>query len=190
MKTHKDVLEEAKRLLEKDEELRRFVVLAALVEGRGYKKWTRVEEVVEFARLIGARKIGIACCFGLKAEGKILTEVLQRNGFEVRIVLCKCGGMPKEEFGIKDEDKVRPGRFEAICNSVGQALLLNHEETDLNVLVGQCVGHDSVLIKLLRAPTVVLIAKDRVLGHNPAAALHLHQSYFKKNLYEDHALKK
>ncbi len=70
-----------------------------------------------------------------------------------------------------------------MCNSVTQAKLLNKAKTDLNVLVGLCVGHDSLFIKFSKAPVTVLAAKDRVLAHNPLAALYAGH-YFNKKLME------
>jgi uncharacterized metal-binding protein len=52
-----------------------------------------------------------------------------------------------------------------------QAAILNKEKTDFNILVGLCVGHDSLFFKYSEVFTTVLVAKDRVLGHNPAGAL-------------------
>ena len=46
------------------------------------------------------------------------------------------------------------------------------------MLVGLCVGHDSLFIRHSKALVTVLIAKDRVTGHNPAAVLYTsHSSY-------------
>lgn len=59
-----------------------------------------------------------------------------------------------------------------MCNPVLQAKILNEQKTDFNVMIGLCVGHDSLFLKHVEAPTTVLIVKDRVLVHNPAAALY------------------
>ena len=63
-----------------------------------------------------------------------------------------------------------------------QARILNREGTDLNVIVGLCVGHDTLFIKHSEAPVTCLIVKDRVLAHNPAAALYASGSYYKRLL--------
>jgi len=184
MNTSKDVLENASELY--TSELRDMAHAAALVEAKGYMKWTRVEDTMEFARVMGYRKLGIACCVGLRREGAILESILRKNGFEVSSALCKLGGVPKEELGIKDTEKVRPGRFEAMCNPVAQAMLLDSAGCQLNILVGLCVGHDALFAKTSKAPVTTLAAKDRVLGHNPVAAIYNHQSYYKEKLYENH----
>ena len=68
---------------------------------------------------------------------------------------------------------------------ITQAKILNDERTQLNIAVGLCVGHDALFFKYADAPTTVLIAKDRVFGHNPAAALYLSESYYQKLMREE-----
>lgn len=182
------VLEQASIVYDRNEGVRKMAHAAALVEARGYMKWTRVEDTMEFARLMRYKKLGIACCAGLKREGAILENILRKNGFEVSSAICKTGGEPKEKLGLKDEEKVRPGQFEAMCNPVAQAMLLDSAGSQLNILVGLCVGHDALFVKTSKAPATTLIAKDRVLCHNPVAAIYNHQSYYKAKLYEGHPL--
>jgi uncharacterized metal-binding protein len=67
-----------------------------------------------------------------------------------------------------------------MCNPIFQANCLNEEQTDFNVLLGLCVGHDSLFFKYAEAPTTVLAVKDRVTGHNPLAAIYLVDSYYRK----------
>src|SRR3954447_8595341 len=57
----------AARALYDDPETRRVALEAARVEAEGYCnegycKWTRVEEIVQFSKKMGFRKIGIANC--------------------------------------------------------------------------------------------------------------------------------
>jgi uncharacterized metal-binding protein len=141
----------------------------------------RVEETAQFARKMGYRKLGIAFCAGLRQEADTLHEILVRRGFEVVSVCCKAGGVPKEEIGITEEQKIAgPGKWETMCNPIAQATLLNEAGTEFNIVVGLCVGHDSLFFKYAAAPTTVLVAKDRVFGHNPAAGLYLSRSYYRK----------
>jgi uncharacterized metal-binding protein len=63
---------------------------------------------------------------------------------------------------------------------VGQAKLLNDVGTGLNVALGLCVGHDSLFFRNSRSPVTVLVAKDRVTGHNPIAALYTSHSYYRR----------
>ena len=175
-----DTLNEVKRIYTQDEQTRRISQAAARVEAEGYGRWPRVQEVMEFARKLGVQHLGIATCIGLIQEAGILQEILEINGFTVSSVCCKVGSIPKEEVGLADSEKVRPGRFEALCNPVAQARLLNEAETGLNVVVGLCVGHDSLFFRNSQAPVTVLVAKDRVTGHNPVAALYTSHSYYRR----------
>jgi uncharacterized metal-binding protein len=155
---------------------------AAEVEGTYYGRLTRVEEIIAFANRIGARRIGIATCIGLIAETRTFVKVLHAHGLQPFTVLCKVGSVDKTEIGIPDQLKVKKGSYEAICNPLLQARLLNERKTDLNVIVGLCVGHDSLFIKHSDAPVTTLITKDRVLGHNPAAALYTSNFYYQRLL--------
>ncbi|MBE0533933.1 MAG: DUF1847 domain-containing protein [Rhodospirillales bacterium] len=160
--------------------LTKVAVESARVEAEGYCEWTRVEEVCAFAKRMGFNKIGIAFCVGVFDLAGILTRVLESHGFAVASVCCKTGSIAKEEIGLQDHEKVRPGNFEAMCNPITQAELLNRAGTDFNVVVGLCVGHDSLFFKHSEALTTTLVAKDRALGHNPAAALLMADGYFRR----------
>lgn len=150
---------------------------AAEVEGLYYGKLNRVEETIAFARRIGAGRIGIATCLGLIEETRVLVKILHLAGFDTVAALCKAGSIDKEEIGIDDSLKIKGGGFEACCNPVLQARLLNRERTDLNIIMGLCVGHDALFTRHAEAPVTTLVVKDRVLGHNPAAALYTVKSY-------------
>lgn len=173
-----DALVETRQVYSTDMETQRLSRAAAQVEAAGYCRWPRVQDTMEFARRIGASHLGIATCVGLVREAGILQKILEANGFQVSSVCCKVDSIPKEEIGLKDEEKVRPGQFEPMCNSIGQANLLNEAGSELNIVVGLCVGHDSIFFRHSNAPVTVLVAKDRVTGHNPAAALYTSHSYY------------
>jgi uncharacterized metal-binding protein len=180
MSTEEGVLSRAEEMYLNQVELRELALAAARTEAAGYCKEPRVEEVMNFARRIGAQRLGIASCIGLIREARILQEILKANGFEVDSVCCKVGSIDKEKIGLRDEEKIRPGQYESLCNPVGQAMLLNKAGTELNIVVGLCVGHDSLFFKHSEAPVTVLVAKDRVTGHNPVAALYTSHSYYKR----------
>jgi uncharacterized metal-binding protein len=147
--------------------------LLAMTGGRGNARlMSRLAEAMDVAHRLGVTHIGFTFCVGFKEEAKTLTRILEINDFQVSSACCKTGATPKEEFGIRDEEKVRPGRAEMICNPVAQAELLNRDNVQFAFVLGQCVGHDAATFRHLRAPSVCLVAKDRVLGHNPVAALH------------------
>ena len=147
-----------------------------------YCKLTRVEETVLFAKKIGAKKVGIATCVGTIREARTFAKILRKNGLEVVGAACKVGNRDKTEIGIADKDKIHPDCYEPMCNPILQAKILNNEKTDLNVVMGLCVGHDALFIKYSEAPTTVLFTKDRVLGHNAVMPLYLTESYYSKLL--------
>jgi uncharacterized metal-binding protein len=163
-----------------DPENRKIAAAAAATEHDGYCVWPRLQEVAEFCRRAGYKKLGLAFCTGLKREAAIVYRYYQQQGLEVVSAICQCGAISKEEVGIPETAKFNPGQHEPMCNPVGQAMIMNQAGTDFNVVLGLCVGHDSLFFKHAEAPCTVLAAKDRVLGHNPLAAVYLSQSYYKK----------
>lgn len=167
-----------------DEWVGRIARASAEVEGQYYGKLTRAEEIVVFAQKIGAQRIGIATCIALIEESKIFAKILRAKHLDYYGIACKVGGVDKTAIGIAEECKVRPGQHESLCNPIMQAKLLNEKKTDLNVIVGLCVGHDSLFIKYSDAPVTTLITKDRVTGHNPAAALYTAHSFYSR-LFEE-----
>ena len=140
---------------------------------------TRMLEICEFAEKMGYTRLGLAFCIGLSKEADV-EQILKERGFDVVSVLCKAGRTPKETIGISDNDKIYRGTDEAMCNPIFQAKLLNHSNTEFNIVLGLCVGHDALFFKHAQAPTTVLAVKDRVTGHNPLAAIYLADSYYRK----------
>ena len=163
-----------------EEDTRKAAQVSARVEGEGYCKWTRVEEVIEFSKRMGYKKLGIANCVGLMEQASLFTRILESHGFEVVSVACKSGNIPKENIGLADSEKVKPGGFEPMCNPVAQAELLNAHGSEFNIVMGLCIGHDSLFFKRAKGLSTVLIAKDRVLGHNPIAALQMADMYYSR----------
>lgn len=141
---------------------------ATAVEGQYYCKETRLGETILFAKKMGYKKVGLAFCIGLSEEARIIEEILSGH-FDVVSVCCKVSGINKQDFELQQID---PDDREVMCNPAGQAQLLNEAGTQLNIICGLCVGHDAIFTKASKAPVTTLIAKDRVLAHNPAAAVY------------------
>ena len=176
-----ETIDKVRRLYEEDEN-NRVSVISAQIENEFYLRYTRVEEVVEFARRMGYRRIGIATCVGLIEESRILARILRKNGFEVFGAVCKIGSFLKADVGVSEADRCRTGAV--MCNPIMQAEVLNQAETDFNVVMGLCVGHDSLFYKYSEALVTTLVAKDRVLAHNPVGALYQAKAYYKKLMEE------
>ncbi len=141
---------------------------------------TRIVEICEFAHKMNYKRLGLAFCMGLAKEAAVVDTILKEHGFEVISILCKAGRTLKEKIGLRDEEKVRQGTDESMCNPIYQAKLLNHEKTDFNIVLGLCVGHDSLFFKYAEALTTVLAVKDRVTGHNPLAAIYTSDTYYRR----------
>lgn len=177
---HADIFESVKKEYEK-EEIRKIHQAAAHIEATGYMKWPRILEVIKFAQRMGYERLGIAFCIGLAEEAQIITHILEKNGFEVFTAICTQGSLKKKEGFIPDADTFT-GADEVSCNPIGQASYLNAMNTDLNLVVGLCIGHDINFMEYSKAPSTVLIVKDRVTTHNPAAVIY--SRYYKKYLFE------
>jgi len=163
-----------------DSTIRDFAVQAARTEAQGYCQQTRIEEIVAFARRIGVSHLGLASCVGTLREAALAQQIFEKQGLVVSTIACKVGSIPKEDVGLEDTDKIWPGQFEALCNPIAQVRLLEQAGAQLNILVGLCVGHDSLFFQHSQVPTTVLLVKDRVTGHNPAAALYTSRSYYRR----------
>ncbi|MDR1733173.1 MAG: DUF1847 domain-containing protein [Synergistaceae bacterium] len=173
-----------KRYLRNPEE-KKMSATSADIECRYYGKATRVEETLLFIRNMGYKKVGVATCAGLLKECNQFARAAKAKGIDIMGVACKVGAVDKTVIGLKEEQKLVPGGHESMCNPILQAELLNEAQTELNIIMGLCVGHDSLFIKHSKAPVTYLIVKDRVLCHNPAAALYGAGSYYSRLLTPD-----
>lgn len=158
------------------EEKLQIMQAAACTEARFYNELTRMEETVEFCKLMGYQKIGMAFCIGLNQEAKLIEEYFSKF-FEVYSVCCKVCGVEKELLGL---EQIKEGSRETMCNPLMQARVLKEKEIDFAVTVGLCVGHDSLFTMGCEAPVSCLVAKDRVLAHNPLGVVY--SRYWRRKL--------
>jgi uncharacterized metal-binding protein len=132
----------------------------------------RLSEVIYFGLEMKFRRIGVAYCIDLEEPARILVGVLRRF-FETIPVCCKIGGLPVSEpelLATGSGGKMGAGPI--ACNPLGQAEMLNALNPDLNVVVGLCVGVDSVFAQASEAPVTTLFVKDKSLANNPIGALY------------------
>ena len=167
-----------------------FARQASIQEGEGYGDKNlgynrvkpikpRIIETIEFAQKMSFQRLGFVFCIGLRKEARVVEKLFASHRFEVVSAVCKLGRTPKESIDVRDYQKIRVGSFESICNPIAQAFVLNDEKTEFNIVMGLCVGHDSLFLKYSNAPCTVLAAKDRLLGHNPLAAIYTIDSYYR-----------
>jgi len=180
MKTNEEIVKSA---IEKygEDDVKKIYVPATVTEKEAYEHVRgalmavrpRIKEIIEFGKLVHAKKLGVAFCAGLHDEAARVVTILEKAGFTVASVRCKCGAVDKTKLNVAKEYKIGdPSKFEAACNPIVQAKLLNNAGTDINIIVGLCVGHDMLFTMNSKAPVTTLIVKDRLLGHNPVIALY------------------
>lgn len=150
----KDLTKEEIKALYKDDHDIMTYAQNILTYGR-----SRVDEIIAFAKEAGYKKIGIAHCISVTREARRLEEILKES-FEVKRVFCKEGMVPKHEL-------IGSG-FGAACNPILQAETLNEANTDLNIVMALCVGHNILFQKYSKAPFTTLIVKDERYQNNPS----------------------
>ena len=185
---HLDTVDRAMAEMQRPE-VKEFARHASLQEAEGYggKELgpagirpikTRIQETIEFAHRMDYQRLGLAFCMGLQREAKVVERLFTGHGFEVVSALCKMGRTPKEEIGVRDDQKICVGTMEPLCNPIAQAFVLNEAHTEFNIVMGLCVGHDALFLKYAEAMCTVFAVKDRVTGHNPLAAIYTLDSYY------------
>ncbi len=151
-----------------DAENRRIIESAAASAGKASdNKLSRLEESIEFAKGLKVKKIGIAACACLAAEARAAAKVYRAHGFEVIGTICKIGTITHADLDLHVGRKPQS----VLCNPIYQAKVLNDEKTDLNVIIGLCIGHDSLFMKYSEALCTVLTIKDFKFDHYSARAL-------------------
>ncbi len=132
----------------------------------------RLSELIYFCLEMRYQKIGLAYCIELEEPTEILVRVLRRF-FKVYPVCCKIGGnvMVDSVTPLPAAQSQWSAR-QVACNPSGQADALNRIETDINVLVGLCMGADCLITRLSDAPVTTLFVKDKSLANNPIGAVY------------------
>jgi len=119
----------------------------------------RVEDIRNYAKLEKFKRIGIANCVSLQKETDSLKASLAKD-FDVFTVDCKCGRIPNSEIIGSDSKGIS-------CNPAGQAQFLAENNTELNIVMGLCIGHDMIFSAKSKAPATTLIVKDLKHKYNP-----------------------
>ncbi|MCG8550078.1 MAG: DUF1847 domain-containing protein [Desulfobacterales bacterium] len=172
-----DEIENSKREYQKPGNKNIYEAACIIGEERdGFR--SRIEEALHFSKHLKLTKVGFAACTAFDSEMVILKKLFSQEGLQVVCASCQIGSVTAEEREIPElSDYVN-----ATCNPIAQAEILNREQTELNFIVGLCLGHDILFTRYSTAPVSTLIVKDRMTGNNPAAALygyHARRSLFK-----------
>lgn len=118
----------------------------------------RVNEIIAYAKESNLKTIGIANCTTFIKEANQLEATLTDAGFVVEKVHCKFGKVPFNDL--------IPGYTGISCNPAGQAKYLEEKGTELNIMMGLCLGHDMIFNAKSKAPVTPLLVKDRKLKHH------------------------
>lgn len=122
------------------------------------RKNDRIQEIIAYAKEAKIKKIGIANCTTFTKEANVLEAILIMEGFQIDKVNCKYGKVPFSD--------IIPDYKGLTCNPAGQAKYLEERNTQLNITMGLCVGHDMIFNSKSKAPVTSLIVKDRKLKHH------------------------
>lgn len=120
---------------------------------------TRLKEIRNFALSSGVKTIGIAHCMAVAKEAESVKNYFSTD-FEVLTIDCKTGKLAKSDF-------LGEGYMGLSCNPMGQAEYLAENGSELNIVMGLCVGHDMIFGMNSKVPTTTLLVKDRAHKHNP-----------------------
>ena len=151
------------------------IMEAAAKVTEGTVNSTRVQDTIKFASILGAKRIGIATCTIMLRETRIFARLLRDAGFHVEAIGCKVDGNRRADLDLEPPAE---GEGAILCNPIMQALMLNEAKTDLNILMGICVGHDALFCKYSDAPVTTLVAKDFLAANNPCSVLYTAQSLY------------
>ena len=126
---------------------------------------SRLQEIIAFSKKMNYKRIGLAYCYGMEKQVQQIAEIMRKNELNVRAVSCTVGGIPQNEVNPESS-------FCTVsCNPIGQAMQLNHEKTELVVMIGLCMGHDILFQREIDADCTTLVVKDRVFNHAPLSVL-------------------
>jgi uncharacterized metal-binding protein len=155
-----------------DAATRRILEAAMDVALEDERQLCRLAELVYFCLDMGYERIGVPFCIDLHEPAGILSGVLGRF-FHVVPVCCKVGGRSLRQLtGGTDDRDSRSSDSVIACNPLAQAEVLNRAGTELNVIVGLCIGADCVLTRASQAPVTTLFVKDKSLANNPIGAVY------------------
>lgn len=119
---------------------------------------SRLKELINFIKLNGYKKIGLANCFSVDAAALKLKTLLENEGIEVLSVNCKESKLDASELSSEMQGPS--------CDPKSQAEYLNNCQTDFNINFGLCLGHGLLFQKYSSAPVTTMLVKDPKNKHN------------------------
>lgn len=152
---------------------------SALVDNGRAGALNRLEEIVEYAKSRNYKALGVAYCYGIEDEAKLLQDHLSNAGFQTTMISCTVDGVTESDINpLKTSQAVS-------CNPMGQANVLNGSGAEFTILMGLCLGHDIMIQKQLNMDFTTWLVKDRVSKHRPLDGLpgyHSMEDLFLENM--------
>ncbi len=139
----------------------------------------RLEEIVEYAKSRNYQILGVAYCYGLEKEAKLLRIYLSNAGFQTAMISCTVDGVTEADINPEKASQA------VSCNPIGQANVINGSGAEFTILMGLCLGHDIMIQKQLNMDFTTWLVKDRVSQHRPLDGLpgyHSVEDLFLKNM--------
>ena len=118
---------------------------------RGISK-ARANEVLEYAKKMNYKKLGVAVCYALLSECRLFINSLRENAIKCVVVVCGPEASKTPSLNLDEIDS-----YVVVCDPLSQAEILNSKKTDFNIIVGLCLGNDSLLVKNLNALSSILV---------------------------------
>jgi uncharacterized metal-binding protein len=138
---------------------------AQLVDNGRAGTLSRLEELSEFAQLAGMKTVGLAYCYGMENDARLVVDYLRANGLKVEAASCTVGGVTQNKVNLESNI------CSVSCNPIGQAQQLNSRKPDLTITMGLCLGHDILFNREIESDVTTLVVKDRVHNHQPSQAI-------------------
>lgn len=137
----------------------------------------RLRYAIDFCKRMDYKKIGLAFCLRMWPEAQLYAKLIRRFGIEVVSVSCCNCGINIKDIGVPLPEGVE---FDAACNPVGQARLMNEQGVEYNLVMGLCLGHDSLFMRHANAMSTVVAVKDPATAHCPTKVLYLYNNYYER----------
>ncbi|OQA98733.1 MAG: hypothetical protein BWY22_00728 [Bacteroidetes bacterium ADurb.Bin217] len=138
---------------------------AQLVDNGRAGSLSRMQEIVEFAKTMQYKNIGLAYCYGMEVQAAEVTHYFRNAGLSMVPVSCTVGAHTQAD--VNQQSCIH----KVSCNPLSQAAQMQAEGVDFAITMGLCLGHDILFNKYIGVDVTTLLVKDRVYNHQPLQEL-------------------
>jgi uncharacterized metal-binding protein len=122
-----------------------------------------MEHIREFCIQADIQRVGLAICSMFLKEALFIKKYFMSKGIESVIACCKIGSLRLSDIGVQSQSSSQY----SLCNPVAQAMFLDYEAVEMNILMGLCAPHDMIFAWYSKAPVTTLFTKEHVSEHAP-----------------------